>query len=81
MNRRGPRRSRRRSRVAALGTTLREPGDDAVLFWPSAEVPRPAPPEPLPSCCTVTRTRRISIGGTVVITTAHQTECVIWGSG
>ncbi|MER6947446.1 hypothetical protein ABT294_25770 [Nonomuraea sp. NPDC000554] len=75
-----PRKSRRRTLAAALGITPRELADDALVFRPAAEVPRPAPPQPLPNCCTVTRTKRISIGGTVMITTVHQSECVIWGN-
>ncbi|MFJ5120967.1 hypothetical protein [Kitasatospora sp. NPDC088548] len=81
MNRRGPRRSRRRTLAVALGIRPRALAEDALVFQSSAEVPRPAPPEPMPKCCTATRTRRISIGGTVVITTVHQTECAIWGNG
>lgn len=80
MIRRGPRRNRRRSRAAALGTTLQDLADSALIFPSAVEVPPTAPPEALPSCCTVTRTRRISIGGTVVVT-VHQAGCALWGNG
>ncbi|MCM2424257.1 hypothetical protein [Streptomyces sp. RKAG293] len=80
------RRSRQRARAIALGVSPEEPAPRAPVVVPLPHPPL-APPEPAEppaptaerSCCRATRTRRVSIGGTVVITHTHQAHCPDWG--
>ncbi|QKW20600.1 hypothetical protein HUT16_17355 [Kitasatospora sp. NA04385] len=32
-------------------------------------------------CCTAAVTRRVALGGTVMVTSVHELDCGVWGSG
>lgn len=83
---RGPRRSRRRTRAIALGITVDElesrtpkvAGVISPIAIPPV-TPMPAPP-PAPGCCTVTRIRQLSLGGSVVVLHRHEGRCPVWSA-
>ncbi|GAA2119388.1 hypothetical protein GCM10009759_67430 [Kitasatospora saccharophila] len=86
MNRRGPRRSRRRARAAGLGISLYELEQYAVgRGGADAEDPvvphaRSAESSEQLRCCTATVTRRVALGGTVMVTSVHEAHCGVWGA-
>nr|BEK62883.1 hypothetical protein KPHV_01100 [Kitasatospora purpeofusca] len=56
--------------------------------WPRTEMPdrdeapavvREMSPEPV-TCCTVSRDRQVSDGGTVVMMTRHMADCPVWSA-
>ncbi|KOV10822.1 hypothetical protein ADK60_37050 [Streptomyces sp. XY431] len=70
-------------------TSLRRPGPPVVEpAWPRTAVPErdeaPATARAMPSvpvtCCTVSRDRQITDGGTVVMLTRHTADCPIWSA-
>ncbi|MFD7730504.1 hypothetical protein ACFV6F_08980 [Kitasatospora phosalacinea] len=82
MNRRGPRRSRRRARAAQLGISLYEL-EQAAFGRGGAEPPAPRSgperaAEPV-RCCSAEVTRRVALGGTVMVTSVHELDCGVWG--
>ncbi|MGW2543754.1 hypothetical protein ACWC5I_23470 [Kitasatospora sp. NPDC001574] len=38
-----------------------------------------AKPVPLPDCCAITHTRRVALGGTVMLISTHRADCRVWG--
>lgn len=75
--------ARRRAAPASRpGRPVAEPA------WPRTALPdrdepsatRSAPPVPAVACCTVTRDRQVTDGGTVVLLTRHTTDCPIWSA-
>lgn len=69
--------------------SLRRPGPPLVEpAWPRTAVPdrdeapvvaRAMPPA-LVACCTVSRDRQVTDGGTVVMLTRHTADCPIWSA-
>ncbi|CAN3977532.1 hypothetical protein KPATCC21470_0155 [Kitasatospora purpeofusca] len=74
--------ARRRVPPRRPGPTVVEPA------WPRTEMPdrdeapaivRAMSPEPV-SCCTVSRDRQLTDGGTVVMMTRHTADCPVWSA-
>ncbi|MFC9332071.1 hypothetical protein [Kitasatospora sp. NPDC057015] len=82
MNRRGPRRSRRCARAAQLGVSLYELQQRAEGGSVGVDLAAPVVEGsvPVPDCCAVARTRRVALGGTVMVISVHRSDCGIWGS-